>query len=85
MNGTQQRSPKESMKPKPSVVMSITVRIEGCGCNSQLPGRVVVEEETNLIPHAIRYIDPLQNIDKDHRVRHLPSKPDVLFACHAKV
>ena len=29
MNGTQTKSPNDSMKPKPSVVMSICVRIVG--------------------------------------------------------
>lgn len=98
VNGTQARSPKASMKPKPSCTMSMVVRTASCQLKSgksMLNGRTVktlwnclllhtAVSELHLIPQSICNIKQLETVHQDHGQGRRTSKLH-LFHQHAQV
>src|ERR1700722_653797 len=58
----------ESMNPKPSVVMSMVVKIAGCGEHEESDENVVTVMTTYLVVKSISDVPSLKGKDEPHRV-----------------
>jgi len=90
--GTQARSPTDSMNPKPSVVMSIVVKIAGCARQEIISDKIERKVDgwrcnIDLVVQPICDIPALEGQYKPHRVSDMmqTSMTRSLFACHANV
>lgn len=74
VKGTQARSPKTSMKPKPSWTISMVVRT--ASCKEEVHFQCVWQHNelsihalccpAHLIPQSISHIQQLETVDQDH-------------------